>query len=87
MNATKVKVTNKWDVPNQFEIETENGRYFQSYDSVIAFIDHAGNVTLDKTYWDYSPTTGKYRNRFLGEGIKETRLKIKSGEYKLSDLN
>ena len=40
-----------------------------------------------KTYltndWDYSVTTGKYRNQFLGEGIKETREKIANGTYKI----
>ena len=44
-------------------------------------------IMLDKNYWDYSRTTGKYRNQFLGEDIKTTRKKIKSGEYKLWDLN
>jgi len=36
---------------------------------------------------DYSVTTGKYRNQFLGETKKETEAKIKSGEYILTDLN
>ena len=44
-------------------------------------------VFLDEYYWDYSRTTGKYRNQFLGEYIDETRSKIKSGEYKLKNLN
>ena len=74
-------------VPNQFEIDTQKGRYFQSYRSIIAFIDNKGQVFLDDYYWDYSRTTGKYRNIFLGEGIVETRKKIKSGEYKLKELN
>ena len=74
-------------VANQFIIYTSKGRYFQSYDSVIAFKDNKGNVTLDDYTWDYSRTTGKYRNEFLGEGIAETRSKIESGEYKLENLN
>jgi hypothetical protein len=74
-------------VANQFIIYTSKGRYFQSYDSVIAFKDNKGNVTLDDYTWDYSRTTGKYRNEFLGEGIVETRSKIESGEYKLENLN
>jgi len=74
-------------VPNQFEINTQKGRYFQSYRSIIAFIDNKGQVFLDDYYWNYSRTTGKYRNIFLGEGIVETRKKIKSGEYKLKELN
>ena len=74
-------------VANQFIIYASNGTYFQSYDSVIAFKDNEGNVTLDDYTWDYSRTTGKYRNEFLSEGIVETRAKIKSGEYKLANLN
>jgi len=42
---------------------------------------------LDKKYWNYSNTTGKYRNIFLNETIKDTRAKIKSGTYILTDLN
>ena len=74
-------------VPNQFEIDTQKGRYFQSYRSIIAFIDNKGQVFLDDYYWDYSRTTGKYRNIFLGENKKATEEKIKSGEYKLKQLN
>lgn len=74
-------------VANQFVIYTDEGTYFQSYDSVIALRDNNGKITLDDYYWDYSRTTGKYRNEFLGEYIKDTRAKIESGEYKLADLN
>ena len=74
-------------VANQFIIITSDGEYFQSYDSVIAFKDNEGNVTLDDYTWDYSRTTSKYRRQFLGEGIADTRAKIESGEYKLANLN
>ena len=74
-------------VPNQFEIRTEEGVYFQSYRTIIAFKEYGGSIYLDEEKWDYSTTTGKYRNSFLGEGIAETRKKIKSGEYKLTNLN
>ena len=47
----------------------------------------ADTIYLDQKYWNYSNTTGKYRNIFLGETIKDTRAKIKSGEYILTDLN
>ena len=74
-------------VANQFIIYTDEGNYFQSYDSVIAFKGNDGKVTLDNYYWDYSRTTSKYRNQFLGEGVADTRAKIESGEYELADLN
>jgi len=90
-------------VRNQFIIEDEgrgaNGNFlkkttFQSYDSVIAVItlwsldgENSKEVEIDENYWDYSKTTGKYRNQFLGEDKKETEKKIKAGVYKLTDLN
>ncbi|MBA7532439.1 hypothetical protein ES705_24665 [subsurface metagenome] len=74
------------DVPNQFEIQTDKGILFQSYNSIIAFKSN-GKIYLDSYYWDYSKTTGKYRNDFLGETKHETEEKIKSGQYKLVNLN
>jgi hypothetical protein len=76
------------DIPNQFIIEDDHGRYFQSYQTIIAFVEFkTGKIYLDKSAWDYSVTTSKYRNRFLGETKKETETKIKEGVYTLSDLN
>lgn len=74
-------------VANQFIITTPEGRYFQSYDTVIAFVDNDGKVTLDKGNWDYSATTSKYRNVFLREDTKETKARIKDKTYKLANLN
>jgi len=50
-------------------------------------VKRKGKVYLDNNKWDYSRTTGKYRNQFLGESKKETERKIKSGEYQLVNLN
>ena len=88
----KVKVRNMMSnngnfIPNQFEIYTNGGRYFQSYHSTIVFIDNNGKVFLDENDWDYSRTTGKYRNIFLGENMSEPRKKIKTADYELIDLN
>jgi len=74
-------------IANQFEISTAEGIIFQSYNSIIAKIMNSGQVYLDENYWDYSVTTGKYRNMFLLEKKKETQSKIDSGEYILTDLN
>lgn len=71
---------------NQFEIEDQNVKVFQSYDSIIVKIEN-GKVFLDKKFWNYSKTTSKHRNIFLNETTKETLSKIKSGEYTLTNLN
>jgi hypothetical protein len=77
-------------VPNQFIIHTPEATYFKSYDSIIiiTFFDSSKRiVVLDKNYWDYSKTTSKYRNKFLGKTTKEIKSLIGSGEYLLMDLN
>ena len=81
-----VKVSQFNEVKNQFIISTDKGVYFQSYNSIIAF-KSKGNIYLDKQCWDYSTTTGRYRNQFLNETEKETEKKIASGEYILTNLN
>lgn len=53
------------EVANQFIIEDDNNIYFQSYKTVIAKISkNSKEVTLSSS-WDYSRTTGKYRNQFM----------------------
>ena len=75
-------------IANQFLIQEKDTETFQSYDSIIAVKTYKTQKTyLDEYYWNYSVTTGKYRNQFLGEGIAETRKKIETGEYKLKNLN
>ena len=98
MKTENMTSTSGNKVANQFKITDDNGnQFFQSYNSVIvkfmpSYFDREKNrlgdqVFLDQKYWNYSNTTGKYRNIFLNETIKDTRKKIKSGEYKLTDLN
>lgn len=72
-------------VANQFIIRTANGLYFQSYNSPIVLIDNNYQTWLSKD-WEYSPTTGKYRNLFLREDKKTTLLKLQQGIYKIIDL-
>lgn len=74
--------------PNYLVIDTDDGQYLQSYRSIIAFQPLNGEkLKLDKNKWDYSATTGKHRNDFLGEKKAETEEKIKSGIYELIELN
>ena len=74
-------------VPNQFEIRTDEGVFFQSYNSMICFVPRVGKTLLDETYWNYSKTTSKYRSVFLGESTIETKKRIDDGTYLLTNLN
>jgi hypothetical protein len=85
-----MKVSNAWGVPNQSIIHTPEATYFQSYNSIIVKTTHEDGkrvVVLDEVFWNYSKTTSKYRNSFLGETSKEVAAKISSGEYQLENLN
>lgn len=93
MEQIKMKVENLESskgnkIANQFQVRTEKGIFFQSYNSLICFVSNDGTSTiLDEKFWDYSKTTSKYRNIFLGETTKETQEKINKGIYTLANLN
>ena len=72
---------------NQYVFNLKDCKMFYSYKSIIAIKYDNGDVLLDSDYWDYSRTTGKYRNIFLDEDKKTTEKQIKKGEYKLKKLN
>lgn len=77
------------EVANQLKIFTNKGVFFQSYSSIIAFRPYGredGEPTVYLSHkWDYSRTTGKYRNQFLNESKQATEAKIKSGQYQVVD--
>jgi hypothetical protein len=90
MKVENITSNNGNKIANQFVITDDRGnQYFQSYNSMIVKkpLEVWNKIQLDQKYWNYSNTTGKYRNIFLGETIKDTKAKIKSGEYILTDLN
>lgn len=87
MKVRNMTSNNGNTIANQFILESDKGKTFQSYNSIIAFVPNNGKTQLDQKYWNYSKTTSKYRNQFLYETTKETEAKIKSGEYELTDLN
>lgn len=74
-------------VPNQFIIHTKDGDYFQSYNKIIVFAPYKGKIQLDENVWDYSKTTGKYRNKFLGINKRDILRFIKNGTFELVNLN
>ena len=93
MKVENMTSSNGNRVANQFIITNDKigETVFQSYGSAIVLIHRTPNakdkVFLDRDKWDYSKTTGKYRNTFLSESKAETQKKIDSGEYILTDLN
>ncbi len=87
MKVENMTSNNGNNIPNQFIIVNNGRTYFQSYNSIIVCKGVSGKIELDEYYWDYSKTTGKYRNIFLGENKSETQKKIDSGVYILTNLN
>ena len=88
MNVQNMTGKNGRAIPNQFEVIDSEGReWFQSYKSMIAVKGLDGIVSLDSEYWNYSNTTSKYRNQFLGMTTKEVKEGIKNGNILLTNLN
>ena len=84
------KVANQFVIKDCVGLQCYVTEYFQSYNSIIVKKMHTKKgikIQLDRNKWDCSPTTGKYRNIFLGENKRETQKKIDSGEYILTNLN
>lgn len=75
------------DVPNQFLIKGNNFCAFQSYSTIIAVEIYGKGIWLDEEKWDYSKTTGKYRNQFTGLDKAQTLAAIQEGRVKLANLN
>lgn len=81
-------------VANQYIIETTDGSYFQSYQTIIAFEDKNRHITLNVSTnggysWDCSATTLKYLKQFIGSNYtkKEIEKMIKDGTFSTADLN
>ena len=71
---------------NQYIIEHNGVTYFQSYNVIVAK-KSKGKTILDKDYHDYSRTTIKYRNMFLGMLSASVNKAIKEGKITLGKLN
>ena len=81
-------------VPNQTILSDMTGRTFVSYGSKIVYQskDRASDglpleIIVDENYWDYSRTTGKYRNEFMNMGVQDVRDHIKEGRIQVGNLN
>ena len=80
----KIQVQNVRNNGNQYEIyfEKRNKHYkiFQSYNRMIIKWENGKIVEIGKD-WDYSRTTGKYRNLVTGMDKKEFEKMLKN-EFK-----
>lgn len=89
MRVENMYSTNGNQVPNQFIITDKNKITFQSYNSTIIEIDRKKKVLTIFPDYNYSMTTGKYRNIFLADNgfwglsnLKELQKAIDNGFYK-----
>ena len=91
MRVENIVSNNGNKIANQFII-TGNGQLtFQSYESTIVVIDYETKEVFIGDDYDYSMTTGKYRNIFFRDyapydlnGLKDLatlRKAIKDGKY------
>ena len=71
---------------NQYIIEHNGVTYFQSYGVIVAK-KSKGKTILDKDYYEYSRTTIKYRNMFLGLLSASVKEAIRDGKITLGKLN
>jgi len=69
---------------NQSIIYTNIGRYFKSYNTIIAFIPLQGKTLISKDY-KCSVTTGKYRNKFLGMNLNVLERHIQRNIFTIVD--
>lgn len=69
------------EVANQFVITDGKRTTFQSYDSTIVEIDRENKTITVHEDWDYSTTTGKYRNQFMEDEYFSDMADKKGFEY------
>jgi len=72
--------------PNQIVVRNSENVFFNSYGTNIVKIED-GKMFLDEKFYNYSKTTTKYRNQFLGLTTKEVEKNIKNGIFLLINLN
>jgi len=62
-----------------------DGNILKSYNKIIA-VKKGGQIYLNADYYDFSTTTSRHRNQFLGVNAKEFNENMKKGRYNfLSD--
>lgn len=73
---------------NVVELSNDNGeKFLQSYNSIIIKIDKTGQIFFDVVFYNYSKTTIKHRNQYLGLTSQEIEQGLRTGLYKFENLN
>jgi hypothetical protein len=87
MNITQLINNNGNAVKNQFVIHTDEGMYFKSYNSLIAFKPSTGCSIVLTSDWDYSVTTLKHLKTFLCTDMSKAQIQkeIDNGGIILDD--
>ena len=69
---------------NQFVLSTEKGKYFQSYNSLVAFYDYDKRTLTLGQHWDYSQTTRKHLYIFINEYcyLEEVERELRNSKNK-----
>tara|TARA_R110002020_G_scaffold53200_1_gene149108 strand:- start:4491 stop:4784 length:294 start_codon:yes stop_codon:yes gene_type:complete len=95
MKVENMKNNNNNIVKNQFIITAGNKKYFQSYNRIIVMIEYdiyysdevLEDIYIDPDYYDYSKTTTRYRNIFLGVSNDTFKKNLKENKYTFKSLN
>lgn len=87
MNITQMINNQGNAVKNQFIVTTDQGQYFKSYNSLIAFKPRCGDTPVLTSAWNYSATTTKHLKTFLDCSLttKQIESRIKAGSLILDD--
>lgn len=74
MNVTQM-INDKGNAAvNQFVITTDEGQYFKSYDTLIAFKPRCGATPVITSSWCASATTMKHLKLFLGCSLSKAQI-------------
>lgn len=66
---------------------TDGSEVFNSYGKNIVEYTGKGTIYFDTKYWDFSNTTSKWRNKFMGVDSKWVKDAIKNKIIKFKNLN
>lgn len=74
MNVTQMINDKGNAAANQFVITTDEGQYFKSYDTLIAFKPRCGATPVLTSSWCASATTTKHLKLFLGCSLSKAQI-------------